>query len=513
VNDRPVLRRRLVALAILTAVTGASACGETSGTGPDIGGGGRPSISIVSGGTGSDTIGAALASPLLVEVRGADGRPASGLEVRFTVVADSVAGNGLTLRTAGATLSSVATPRSDGAGQASVELVFGSIPATTRIRIEVPSLDAQTTASYTIHPGNPDSLDVIPRDSILLVGDSLQITARVLDRMLNQLPIDSVEFTLSAELDISATKWIRSMSEGRGRVAIRSGGLTDSAFVSLVPNGMLALFRPWGGSSNTMGFAEKRLDGTDERWIASTGPAATSWAPGNRLSPQWLPGSEEIVYVGPVSGVDHLFIGSAAGPSRRVIEMDYEATREEFPVVSSDGEWIYYVGTANSLQAIWRVGVSGGDPERLTTIDDGRQFAWPTVAPDGLEVAYVARHSPGEDFMLYVLNISSRVARLVTPREAAGSVWSPTGEWILYAVSGPYSGYSGQLRMVRPDGTDDQQVIEGAYFPGGTWSPDGKYVVGVRSNFGQQLEVVDYANQQRMVLFNGGHGGPAWRRQ
>ena len=83
----------------------------------------------------------------------------------------------------------------------------------------------------------------------------------------------------------------------------------------------------------------------------------------------------------------------------------------------------------------------------------------------------------------------------------------------MYAVSGPYAGYSGHLHVISPDGTGDRELSNGAYFPGGTWSTDGRYVVVIEAEIPSTPELINVASGLRLPLvYQRMWYGPAWRR-
>ena len=57
-------------------------------------------------------------------------------------------------------------------------------------------------------------------------------------------------------------------------------------------------------------------------------------------------------------------------------------------------------------------------------------------------------------------------------------------------------------------------LTAGPFYPGVDWSPDGKYIIGVRADMiGSELRVIDVDNGAQLpIVVNGDWFGPSWRR-
>jgi len=114
---------------------------------------------------------------------------------------------------------------------------------------------------------------------------------------------------------------------------------------------------------------------------------------------------------------------------------------------------------------------------------------FPDPSPDQSEVAY--QRMSGYEWRLYVFN---RATRTTTQLPFAGQTprWSPDGTLIAYVTD--------QLRVVRPDGSDDRALVPtgerfGLFFD---WSPDGEYIVA--PGFSGRVSVVVVATGEVMPL-------------
>jgi Tol biopolymer transport system component len=298
---------------------------------------------------------------------------------------------------------------------------------------------------------------------------------------------------------------------GRASVAIQMGAFSYTAFASVVPPGTLAMIDYSGFVGDSSGYAQMDVDGSHYRRLATTFVIPTEYAPSNAFEPVWIPGTHRFVHLRTVDGVSRLFVSDSTGAARRLIANPGSIIGEVDPDVSPDGAWVYFVGYGAAGNRLWRVATSGGTLESLATSAIGMRS--PSVSPDGNSLVYAASMVGDGTYHVYVHDLSTGADRLVSANQAAGTRWSPTGEWILYAVSGAYPGYSGHLHIVRPDGTNDHELNNGAYYPGGSWSPDGKYVLVIRADGNLPPELIDVATGMRLPLvYQRIWYGPAWRR-
>jgi len=106
------------------------------------------------------------------------------------------------------------------------------------------------------------------------------------------------------------------------------------------------------------------------------------------------------------------------------------------PQISPDGQWVAFSATSYNLAGnagnsdVWRVPISGGQPQQLTRSDRRDNNArW---SPDGKSIAFISSREGGPQ--IWILEPASGEARKVTSLStgADGVVWSPDGSHLAF---------------------------------------------------------------------------------
>ncbi|HEY0155335.1 MAG TPA: hypothetical protein VGB92_25195 [Longimicrobium sp.] len=469
--------------ALLAAAT-AACSGDSTGT-PEPS---EPGVNIISGAALTDTVLALPTAPLRVRVRGTDGKPRPGVEVRFRsgdLGMNLVDGAGRPLV--------IGVDTTDGQGYASALVRFGTTAGPAQVVVSVPALGAQATASYTVLPGAPATLTAGPADSTVYAGGSYRLRGIVTDRFWNPLTMQQPVFTALSGPVSMRDGIVTGEQIGRGRVEVRLGTLTDTADVSVVPQGVLAV-RTYNGINGTATeVATVQLDGSQMRAIA---PGLNrSGLPAQGVA--WSPNGAEVL----LSQATGLTLADPAGAgSRMVLGQVTRGAR-----FSRDGQWIYF----SNMTVLFRVRPDGSGLERVdpghdTPYNSTYNYA-PSPSPDGRFLAYVA--NPGYvngELFVRILDVATRT-RVGFSLSGRNIGWSPTGDLV-------YHDRNEVLRLIRPDGTLIREL--GAYqgrVAWFDWSPDGRWLL-VAAEWGLPVILIDVTTGMRLPLaWTSSMSESAWR--
>ena len=134
-------------------------------------------------------------------------------------------------------------------------------------------------------------------------------------------------------------------------------------------------------------------------------------------------------------------------------------------------------GTKLAFVRSHKIYVADANGARSRPIGAGGSFSW---SPDSRRLA-IANES------LFVVNADGSALRRISqptpcatchPRYHDAPSWSPRGDWIAFVAVTDHDGNhgTGELHVVRPDGTAEQKVGD-PFFPTGiSWSPDGRWL-------------------------------------
>ena len=180
---------------------------------------------------------------------------------------------------------------------------------------------------------------------------------------------------------------------------------------------------------------------------------------------------------------------------------------------TADGEALVYAATHEGVEALWRVEVAGGAPERLVAsaigtprnpsirgsrlvyeahTSEANIYAadaagrWqpaivstgvdeqPALHPSGERLAFVSDRSGAPELWSAALDGSDLVRLTAFGGERLGAPrWSPDGETIVFEVQ--VSG-AGKLFSIAAEGGTPKPLTEGHYDIGPRWSPDGQTI-------------------------------------
>ncbi|MGB8643694.1 MAG: LpqB family beta-propeller domain-containing protein [Anaerolineae bacterium] len=234
-------------------------------------------------------------------------------------------------------------------------------------------------------------------------------------------------------------------------------------------------------------------------------------------------------------------IGADGQNPRTLVAASDPKSEVLWPSFSPDGQWVYYtLETADHRHSeIHRVPVTGGSNDKV--LDEGRM---PVLSPDGKRLAFIRFNVDRFTSGLWIADIDGKniqpLLREDTFLTIAALHFSPDGQWILFAASGPPShelhaqvlpdypcapqllcalaqpayadGLPWDLWVLSPDGSKSRQLTHiGADSPWPVWSHDGKYIAFFQTNGIFLLDVSSGIIMQ--VSRNGGHGIMDWWSQ
>jgi len=319
--------------------------------------------------------------------------------------------------------------------------------------------------------GPPRTATILGGDTIIQIGESLQMEAEVFDSAGNRLANTLTWTSASPVASVSATGTVTGNQFGSTYVRLgmdASAPALDSLRVVVVPRATLA----WAQN----GFVRiGDLTGRSQLLTPGEGRHLTVSPSGER----WMFGERAFAYFVDRSGTTQLFKlpNLGVGPQW----MDF----------SADEEWIYLrTYKLHENFRVYRVRADGSSAEAVAPFFSDHA----SPSPDPSKFAYLI----GRD--LFVRDRTANTTVQVGS-ELRGHRWSPDGQWI--AFSDPEPG----LGLMRPDGTSRQRVGVADLHPDIEWSPDSRYVIGVDVQKG--MVVFEIGSGKQLYLgWNGRY--PAW---
>ncbi len=418
-----------------------------------------PALAFLTGSTGTDTIGAPLAQPVVVEALDSVGAALVGIPLEFEP--EPIAGDpGLLLADSPSGLfRESAQVQTDGEGRATAYVTLGDRSGLATLRVTHAPSGASVQTTYNALPGKAVSIQLSPKDTVITDGTAFSPRRYVYDRGGNEVT-RPLQYSVAGSLAVSAGT-VFGDGVGTGTATAMLDGQSASVDITVVPDGHVVV----GGFART-GLKVSRVDGT--QGVLRDVPGAVLWVD---AAPQGrgMAFSFEFVVAG----------DNVTGPYDRITPATLDPTLryERWPRYSDDGTWVYYEAIRGLRTEIWRTRLSGNTAEPVTAgaplglVNVGDRY--PAISHGGNRLSYSADRSEISDIgTLEVLDIRSGA---VTPigEPALGSRWSPDDAWIAF-VTPDY-----ELKRVRPDGSDLETLTPVQFGEGFDWSPDGNYILGV----------------------------------
>jgi TolB protein len=186
-------------------------------------------------------------------------------------------------------------------------------------------------------------------------------------------------------------------------------------------------------------------------------------------APAFSPDGRKLVLT--LGGIDgNLDINIMDLASRQVTRVTTNRSIDTEGTWAPDGRSIYFTSDRSGGPQVYRVGVNGGSPERVTF--EGSYNARPRLSPDGSRLAMV--HLDRGNYRIAVLDLDSRDLLVLSGgRQDESPSFAPNSDSLIYATR---QGRNGVLETVSADGLVRQRLASGqGDVREPVWSPYPRY--------------------------------------
>ena len=446
----------------------------------------RPSftgVRAIAGAGATDTIFAALKQALIVQVRDGDGKPVHGVVVRFEAQppADTLRRYEPALFVCSLSAANCVgygtqfyTDTTDSEGRAKAIIRLGQVAGRAVVRLGVPELGLEDSASFTVTPGAAARVRAIVPDTGLDIGQTATLRGRVTDRYGNlrpDLPTMSLGVGTAVTLDAS-TAAVTGKQMGTQWLYARFAELVDSTSVRVIPAGRLVV---WAALAREIRLVNLNGNGSTRLLVGSTSSDFGAF-------PHFDPTRQKVTL--------HRGNASYGGPANTLVVVDTAslATREIAPAAGfsivvaerqmADGSLLVVGrhGTDTNL-GLWKV-LGDNSATQLASLPSMQSvYDGADISRDGAKLAYMATNAGVTE--LRTLDVATGTTTTVTANGRSPR-WSPDGQRLAYLT--PVGYLDGKLRIRNADGSETAWSRDFLYSPGLAWSPEGTYIVGRSSD-------------------------------
>jgi hypothetical protein len=451
------------------AAMAAVACGGDDGSAPPPPPPPPPvrGVRILSGADVTDSAGARMLQPLIVEVHDSAGALAPlGTVVRFESLARAESYEARVASLTALGYSSLASGITDASGRTGVLVELGERPGTARVAIVVPTLGVRDTARFTVTPAAPARITLTPSDTAVFVGGSFTVRGSVTDRYDNPRS-DPIALSIARTgASVTSGGVVSTSAVGRYTIQATVGPFSQTAQFSVVPPGLLTAFDVISGEIVTVDL----VGGNQLR-------RALAVSAGIGIRPKWVAGTGEVIYSTFNGQLQELELAAPNQGTRLLFpQRPASITHAADPAPSANGAWVYFAahsaGCASDDYCLHRARLDGTGIEIMeaTRVFPERSFR-PSPSPDGRRVAFQVDVSTGPRVRV----LDAETQQLSAWSEPGfAPAWSPNGQMIAYMNS------KGDLNVIGADGSSPRVVVAGKEFlryDGITWSPDSQWIM------------------------------------
>ncbi len=235
----------------------------------------------------------------------------------------------------------------------------------------------------------------------------------------------------------------------------------------------------------------------------------------------WSPDGQQVAIEAVGSqGKNDIFLGDWAG--QKWINLTNSPTYQGEPSWSPDGRRIAYFSNTGKpdyfVRAFW-INPAGKNSERLlqsldASFADTQGISW---SPDEKRIVFTHSDNQGHS-QIYIANPDGSNLKQLTNQgeDHLHPRFSPDGQGILFTrIADPLTN-SGNLYLIRPNGTDERAVTKGslAELVGASWSPIGNWIAyssKLEDSYDIYLTRSDGTGLTRATQSNADETFPAWR--
>ncbi|NBB73145.1 MAG: hypothetical protein GVY35_05625 [Bacteroidetes bacterium] len=178
-----------------------------------------------------------------------------------------------------------------------------------------------------------------------------------------------------------------------------------------------------------------RVSVDGEQLTPLTGPNSPNPDLEETVTPEWSPNGDRLLYTVVAGEPRGISIMKPDGSEARII-ISYGVMGSWFP----DGEHVVYVNwdqrveDASRRKQIYRARDSGSGTEKLTDLPNSGIIGYPSVSPDGTQIAFVHRAEDGSA-EVFLMHADGTGIRRVTqgPGSAERPEWHPEGKTIMFS--------------------------------------------------------------------------------